>query len=176
MRQELPAWAMGRVTAGDRPFVDVQQAHRHGSTRIQLPNLKALRGWAKDHGWPTPWFGFESAFIAKMFESPETFALALAESGVEISLPVKEHTLTVETLKNLDGLYDERSDSGRPTGWGVLVEELREIRRAVEAGVTIRVAGTDTVLNSWQRFYEWAHGRYHMLEDGADSWIGDDES
>jgi hypothetical protein len=45
-----------------------------------------------------------------------------------------------------------------------LVEELREIRRAGE-GKTLR---------SFQSFYDWAHGRYHALEDGYDSWIGDD--
>jgi hypothetical protein len=32
----------------------------------------------------------------------------------------------------------------------------------------------DGLLRSWQEFYQWAHGRYHMLEDGADKWIGDD--
>jgi hypothetical protein len=31
-------------------------------------------------------------------------------------------------------------------------------------------------LRTWQEFYNWAHGRYHMLEDGYDSWIGDDKS
>jgi hypothetical protein len=64
----------------------------------------------------------------------------------------------------------------RPTRWGWLVEELREIRRAVEAGVVVKVEGTQTVLKTWQGFYDWAHGRYHMLEDGYDSWIGDDNS
>lgn len=29
-------------------------------------------------------------------------------------------------------------------------------------------------MRSWQQFYTWAHGRYHMLEDGYDTWIGDD--
>jgi len=78
----------------------------------------------------------------------------------------------------LDALYEEREDMGglgpRPTGWGWLVEELREIRRAVEAGVVVKVEETQTVLTTWQSFYDWAHGRYHMLEDGYDGWIGDD--
>jgi len=88
--------------------------------------------------------------------------------------------LTIETLKKLDALYEEREDSGplggRPTGWGTLVSKLREIRHLVEAGVKVNVEGTQTVLTTWQSFYEWAHGRYHMLEDGYDSWIGDDVS
>lgn len=62
---------------------------------------------------------------------------------------------------------------GHPNSWGALVEELRAIRRAVEAGVVVYIAG-EQPLSNWQQFYRWAHGRYHMLEDGYDKWIGDD--
>ena len=90
----------------------------------------------------------------------------------------REHTLTLARLKELDALYEETEDMGvlgrRPTRWGTLVEELREIRRLVEEGVTVKVEGTQTVLKTWQGFYDWAHGRYHALEDGYDKWIGDD--
>lgn len=90
----------------------------------------------------------------------------------------REHTLTIEMLKELDALYDETVIMGvlgrRPTRWGTLVQELREIRRLVEAGVIVKIEGTPTVLNTWESFYAWAHGRYHALEDGYDSWIGDD--
>ena len=180
MRHDIPAWAKQRVTLENHSFLEVHQLHRQGGTQIQLSDLKELKGWAKSHGWPTPWFGFKDAFVAKLFESNETFTLALNESGVTIHIPIKEHTLTLETLRELDALYEEREDMGalgqRPTGWGSLVSELREIRRLVEAGVVVKIAGTETVLTTWQRFYSWAHGRYHMLEDGYDSWIGDDDS
>lgn len=83
-------------------------------------------------------------------------------------------TISVEKLRDLDALYDARSPSGRPTDWGTLVEALREIRRSVEAGVKVKIEGTDTILTTWQDFYAWAHGRYHALEDGYDKWIGDD--
>lgn len=90
----------------------------------------------------------------------------------------REHTLTIEMLKELDALYEETEDMGilgrRRTRFGPLVEELRGIRRLVEAGVNVRIEGTQTVLNTWESFYDWAHGRYHMLEDGSDHWIGDD--
>ena len=83
-------------------------------------------------------------------------------------------TISVEQLRGLDALYEARTPSGRPSDWGILVEELRRIRRTVEAGVKVKIEGTDTVLTTWQGFYDWAHGRYHMLEDGYDAWIGDD--
>jgi hypothetical protein len=83
--------------------------------------------------------------------------------------------VSTEELGELDSLYEERSPSGRPTRWYVLVEELRKIRRLVEAGTVVEVEGAGT-LTTWQEFYSWAHGRYHMLEDGCDSWIGDDKS
>ena len=86
----------------------------------------------------------------------------------------RDYTIPVEKLRQLDALYEERSTSGRPVSWGTLVEELREIRRAVEAGVVVTIQGGQTI-RTWQGFYQWAHGRYHMLEDGYDKWIGDDQ-
>jgi hypothetical protein len=180
MTYNIPAWAKERVSLNVHDFSEVHRLHRRGRTQIQLPNLKELKGWAKSHGWPTPWFGFKEAFITKLFESNETFSLALNESGINIHIPIKEHILTIETLKELDALYEETEDRGalgrRPTRWGTLVGELREIRHLVEGGVKVKVEGTQTVLTTWGSFYNWAHGRYHALEDGYDSWIGDDDS
>ena len=83
--------------------------------------------------------------------------------------------ILTEALRTLDAMYAERSASGRPTSWRALVEELRKIRRAIEAGAVVEIEGEGT-LRTWQEFYSWAHGRYHMLEDGCDPWIGDDSS
>ncbi|MCB8944758.1 MAG: hypothetical protein H6658_13495 [Ardenticatenaceae bacterium] len=177
MKHNIPAWAKQKVTPKNHNYLEVQQLHEQGRTQIQLPDLPKLKDWAKSQSWPTPWFGFQKAFIAKLFESDETFTLALNKSGINIHVPIKEHTLTLEMVKELDALYEEREDvGGRPTQWGSLVSELREIRRLVEAGIKVNVEGTETVLTTWQGFYNWAHGRYHMLEDGYDSWIGDDDS
>lgn len=180
IKQDIPAWAKQKVSSEDHTFVEVSQLYRQSRVQIQLPDLKELKGWAKSYNWPTPWFGFKDAFIAKLFESNENFTLALNESGINVQIPIKKHTLTIERLKELDALYEEREDMGvlgqRPTHWGTLVSKLREIRHLVEAGIPVTVEGTGMVLNTWQSFYEWAHGRYHMLEDGYDSWIGDDKS
>ena len=78
-------------------------------------------------------------------------------------------------LKELDELYTHR-ENGSPTDWGILVSQLRQIRRLIEAGTRVKIEETSTVLASKTSFYTWAHGRYHMLEDGYDSWIGDDNS
>lgn len=90
----------------------------------------------------------------------------------------REHVITVEMLKELDALYEDAEDvtpgMQRHRLWGVLVEQLRKIRRLVEAGVAVKIEETQTALVTWQDFYTWAHGRYHMLEDGYDRWIGDD--
>ena len=91
----------------------------------------------------------------------------------------REFTITLEMLRSFDALYEDAEPYGPPPGqwhrmWGVLVEELREIRRLIQAGVTVRVEGTETVFVEWWDFYEWCHGRYHTLEDGFDKWIGDD--
>lgn len=108
-----------------------------------------------------------------MLETQENFELAMEKSGIEIQVPRQTYTISSETIGELDALYQERSSTGRPSRWGTLVEELREIRRAVEAGVLVEIEGEQPIVN-WQDFYRWAHGRYHMLEDGYDKWIGDD--
>jgi len=108
-----------------------------------------------------------------MLETRENFELAIEKSGIEIQVPKQDYTISGERIRELDELYEERSSAGYPNRWNILVEELREIRRAVEAGVVVNIEGEQPIL-SWQKFYDWAHGRYHMLEDGCDKWIGDD--
>ena len=171
MKIAIPAWAMRRAVAED--YGVARDMQRQGTLQIQWPNLNGLRAWSKLQGWPTPWFGFEAAFLATLFDSQMNFVQAISESGIELHIPQAAYTLSIERLRELDALYEERSPSGQPVRWRILVEELREIRRAVEAGVVIQVEG-GPAMRSWQGFYEWAHGRYHMLEDGSDNWIGDD--
>ena len=180
MKYDIPSWAKRKVNPAKDRCSEVREFYQNDRAEIQLPDLKALKVWARTHRWPTPWFGFTKAFIAKLFESDQTFSLALNESGVKIHVPIKQHTLTAKRLKELDAMYEAKEDmealGRRPARWGTLVDELREIRRMVEAGVAVKVEGTQTVLDTWQSFYDWAHGRYHCLEDGYDSWIGDDDS
>jgi hypothetical protein len=171
MNKNIPTWALRAATSEDQGFA--KEAHRQGRLQLKWPNAKSLRLWAKQHGWSTPMFGFEEAFIATMLETKEHFELALNTSGIEIHLLRQNYTITSERIHELDALYEQRSASGQPNGWSILVEELRAIRRAVEVGVVVHIEGEQTLLN-WQNFYQWAHGRYHMLEDGYDKWIGDD--
>ncbi len=81
-------------------------------------------------------------------------------------------------LKDLDALYEETEDLGILGKWhkglNILVDELRSIRQLVESRVIVKIEGMETVLTSWKDFYDWAHARFHKLEDGADRWIGDD--
>jgi hypothetical protein len=172
MKKELPTWALAAATVQDRQWAE--QANRQGVMQVKWPERKAIRAWAKRQGWPNPWFAFEDAFIKMALATDENFALALRESGLEIVIPLPRYVLPAEDLRELDALYAERNADGRPTSWGSLVERLRGIRRAVEAGTAVEIEGK--TLKSWGSFYNWAHGRYHALEDGYDSWIGDDNS
>jgi len=173
MTKAIPAWAMRPASLGD--FDVVQAVQNRDALQIQWPDRESLRGWTKQQGWPTPRFHFEKAFMAKMLENAASFDLAISQSGLQISMPKQAHTLSTADLVELDDLYAERSAEGQPTGWGNLVAGLREIRRAVEAGVVVTIGETRPI-RSWQAFYSWAHGRYPLLEDGYDHWIGDDAS
>lgn len=168
MKKEPPSWAFEAARPED--FERTQEARRIGHAVFSWPPEASLRSWAKLQGWSVGWWRFQPNFLTKMFESAENFALAVELGGVSIRIPRRSHQLSAADLAGLDQLYEERSGA-----WRLLVESLREIRRAVEASVVVNVEGGPT-LDSWQTFYEWAHGRYHALEDGADSWIGDDGS
>jgi hypothetical protein len=87
---------------------------------------------------------------------------------------VNHQKISADQLREFDRLYAERLTTGRPTCWGGLVDKLRTIRSAVEAGVVVEVEVDGVTLTNFAEFYAWAHGRYHMLEDGYDKWIGDD--
>lgn len=176
MTPAIPTWALRAATPEDLGLA--RDTHGRGNLPIKWPDPQALRQWAKQHGWPTPSSGFETAFINHMLENRENFELALTTSGITLQLPLREYTLTPERLGQLDAWYAAVEDMGilgrRPIHWGALVYELREIRHAVEAGVVVKIAGAPEVLNTWATFYDWAHRRYHALEDGYDKWIGDD--
>ena len=78
--------------------------------------------------------------------------------------------ISAEKLTDLDELYE-----GNPTfSWGTLVEELRKIRRILETGEVVQIAGGPT-LHSVLDFHTWAYSRYKLLEEGWDSWIGNDD-
>ena len=171
MPVNVPPWAIRRL--GPEDWGAAREAQRRGTLQIKWPDHSALRRWARQQGWPTPFLGFQAAFTRTLLESDRNFERGLSASGIELHSPRPDYALADEKLRQLDALYAARSAEGRPVSWGGLVMELREMRRAVEAGVVLHVAGAPP-LATWQDFYQWAHGRYHMLEDGADRWIGDD--
>ncbi len=166
----LPSWATEPAAPSDRERA--QRAHQLGMLQISWPDKKQLKAWAKAQGWPTPFFGLHDALFKQLLSTDEAFALALHSSGIALHVPIRQHAITAVELQKLDPLYDSRGANDRPEEWGSLVENLREIRRLVEAGIVVIVE--DQQLTDFDSFYRWAHGRYHMLEDGYDSWIGDD--
>jgi hypothetical protein len=79
--------------------------------------------------------------------------------------------LSAQELAHLDALYDLRSHSA----WGELVERLRKVRRSIEAGNSVQIADGPNLVSVLD-FHAWAYERYKLLEEGYDSWIGDDNS
>ena len=167
MSSHCPDWALREAEAGD--LASVQRLGSQIDVLTHWPESKILRKWAGQQGWRALFFFFRSAFMAQMLESEAKFDRAIRHSGIRIRLPKAEHLFSARELKNLDELYAERAH------WNLLVQELREIRRAAEAGVVITI-GSESPIRDWQSFYTWAHRRYPKLEEGADHWIGDDNS
>lgn len=161
--KDLPTWAVMNATPSDR--VAAKKAYEDGIAKIVFRDSASLRQWMKGKGWKRSWFSLRESFIKQLFDNDENYRLVLREHILEILIPKKNAVISEQELKHLDESYDTRS-------WSYVVEALREIRRAVEAGVVIEVDGK--TLKSWNEWYTWAHGRYHLLEEGSDKWIGDD--
>lgn len=171
MSVELPAWAMHRADAYD--YAAVAAHHSKGSVRVHWPDLKHLRGWAKQQRWPVPMFGFQHSFLSTLLKSEANFMLAVRYSGISLNVPASTCVMPESELRELDELYHEPVAEQRAGSWRALVIGLREVRHAIEAGVVLTIEGGPT-LRSWQAFYSWAHQRYPRLEEGTDSWIGSD--
>jgi hypothetical protein len=99
----IPSWALRTVTTEEQGLA--KDAHQQGRLQIIWPNIKTLRSWAKQQGWPTPFFGFEEAFIAKMLETRENFELAIEKSGIEIQVPRQNYTISSQKIRELDSLH-----------------------------------------------------------------------
>lgn len=160
----IPDWALRSAGPGDR--AEVSGARKKNQLVTNWHDVPGLRKWARSKRWRTAWLTFQSAFFDKMLENDDNFAMVLAETNLTLRIPIEAYTLDPKQISEFDALYE----SGY---FRLLVDELREVRRAVEAGVTV-YAG-DVKMTSFQSFYSWAHGRYYALEDDTNSsWIGDD--
>jgi hypothetical protein len=115
LKKPVPIWAMQRAGPEDRAAV--RDAHARGTLDARWPDPKALAGWARANRWPTPWLGFQEAFIAALVDSDANFVRGLMESGLDIQIPRRQCPLSAETLSQLDALYEERSGGGQPIGW-----------------------------------------------------------
>ena len=164
MAMEIPDWALRRAGPSDR--LDVQKAVKRNRLVYNWYEVPNLKQWARSQGWPTPWLTFSSKFLETMLANDENYALVLSQTDLVFQIPKKEYSIDDSKVAEFDKLYQDREFSE-------LVDELRDIRRAVYAGVKVLVDGRKLMGSS--SFYNWAHGRYYLLEDDPNSgWIGDD--
>ncbi len=164
MSMAIPDWAMRQAGPSDR--LNVKKAAEKNRLVYNWYQVPDLRKWAKRQGWPTPWLSFASKFLETMLENDQNFTLVLDQTDLVFQIPVQEYSIDDGTLAEFDQMYKAREFLD-------LVDELRDIRRAVEVGVKVHIDGQ--TLKSWGGFYSWAHGRYYLLEDDTGSgWIGDD--
>ena len=176
MKIDLPKWAIKKASREDYQLT--LKAFNNGTGRIIWPIGNAIRVWAKEQGWSSSWIFFKTRFQKKVFESEENFILAIQQCGLIIMIPLESYQYPESELKIMDKWYNNRKDMDelgmRPVDWGLLVESLREIRRATEVGVKIDI--DSQTLASTSDFFTWANSRYPLLAEGYDSWYGDDKS
>lgn len=162
----LPSWALEVLGEGERVRAHDQRAA--GELRVRWSDGHRARSWSKRNGWRSSWLRPDQVFLDAVLADDEAFTTAVRSDAVDFLVPRSDYSLTPAAIEQMDVDYADRSS------WGSLVETLRTIRRAIESGVIVHADGRK--LDGWSDFYEWAHGRYHLLEDGHDAWIGDDRS
>ncbi len=160
---KIPSWALTKAGTEDRKAV--KKAFEKKNAHFVFKDRKKLKPWMKSKKWRTSWLFPEQSFYRALFENDENFQTALSENVVEIFLPKSTYEIPDKEIQEIDQHYEQEE-------WDWAVESLREIRRAIDAGVVIQIG--DQEFTSAGSFYTWAHKRYHILEEASDKWILDD--
>ena len=158
----LPNWALEKAGPHDR--VRAKEAYEKETGRFTVPNRVSLKDWMKARGWKRSWISPEGSFYKQCFRDDSLFQLALKEEMVDIWIPKQTHQVSKADLAGIDQDYQTQD-------WSAAVAKLRDIRRALDAGVTIEIDGQP--FKSSGSFYTWAHKRYHALAEISNDWMMD---
>lgn len=157
---QLPTWALEKAEPQDRDRA--RNAYQKKTGRFTITNRATLKDWMKAQAWKQSRFALEGSFYKQCFQDDDYFRTALEEQVVEMWIPKQSHQVSKTDLASMDKDYNDRE-------WAAAVAQLKDIRRAIDAGVTIEVDGQ--TFKSSGSFYNWAHKRYHSLEEASDDWI-----
>jgi hypothetical protein len=158
----LPNWALEKAGPNDR--VRSKAAYQQKTGRFTVPNRVSLKDWMLARGWKRSWLSPEGSFYKQCFQDDVLFQLALKDQMIDIWIPKAMHQVSAANLAAIDEDYQQKD-------WSAAVAQLRDIRRAIDAGITIELDG-QTFISSGA-FYTWAHQRYHVLEEISNDWMMD---
>lgn len=159
----IPNWALRKAGPEDKALAE--QAFKDARANLKLTDRTGMKTWMKSRGEKISWLRPSASFYKQLLASEESFREVLAIGVMEIWIPKYSYTVPEDFLATVDQLYAEKD-------WNTAVEYLREIRRAIDLGVKVQIE--DKTFTSASTFYNWAHQRYHVLEEAADKWILDD--
>ena len=158
----LPKWALRK--AGIEDYAKVNAAVQKGVADFQFLHRNRLKAWMSQHGWKKSWFFPEEAFAKQASADKQKYETALNAGIVEIRIPIEEHKMGAEVLRDMDDLYVNRE-------WDTLANDLKQYIVLLKYGVKIEAEGS--YFSSAGNFYNWLHTRYPALEDAVDDWILD---
>lgn len=159
----LPNWALEKAGPHDR--VRAKEARQKDTGRFTLPNRVSLKEWMKARGWKRSWISPEGSFYKQCFQDDTLFQLVLKEKMVDIWIPKQSHRISEADLAAINRDYEAQD-------WSATAAQLRDIRRALGAGVIIEIDGQS--FKSSGSFYTWVHQRYHALEGISNEWMTDE--
>lgn len=157
---QLPKWALEKAGPQDR--VRAQDAYQRKTGHFIAPEWPSLREWMRAREWKYSWLSKETAFYKQCFRNDDNFRAVLEDQIAELWIPKQSHQVSEDDLASIDKDYSDRA-------WSSAVAQLKDLRRAIDAGITIKVDGR--TFTSSGSFYTWVHKRYHALEEASDDWI-----
>ncbi len=111
----------------------------------------------------TEWYALEPESIpigeqyrTEIIESPRRVSAPEPKAAV----PPASNVISDEILKEFDDLYGERTTRA----WASLAEELQKLRRVVDLGIVVEVAGA--TLRDSPSFDDWVRERYPLVRLG----------
>lgn len=158
----LPKWALRK--AGREDYAKVNEAVQKGLADFQFQHRNRLKAWMSQHGWKKSWFFPEEAFAKQASADKQKYETAINAGIVDIRIPIEEHKIGAEELKDMDDLYGNRE-------WDSVAHELKQYIVLLKYGVKVEVDGS--IFSSTGNFYNWLHERYPVLEEAVDDWIMD---
>lgn len=168
MTKYLPSWAYQAASPQD--YQRVLKAQEKNYLKYSwAPDYRSREAWMKKNQLEFSPSRSDAEILNLILNEENFYQSALKESGLQLMIPIQHYKLSPEKLAHMDACYEKTNEQGQLIGWTELVNDLRNLFRLIDAGVTIQIGKKH--FEAFTPLYSWAYARYRALEEGYDEWF-----